>query len=64
MLLLIASWPPTNYNTSLFGENVLLKKILIPIYLPWSTNLGGAINAKELVGNGQITYAMLFKYGS
>ena len=41
------------------GENVLLKKILIPIYLPWSPNLGGVIAAKESGGNGFKSTAIL-----
>ena len=34
-------------------------KIWIPIYLPWSPNLGGVIDAKESGGNGLISSPML-----
>ena len=34
-------------------------KILIPIYLPWSPNLGGVIAAKESGWNGLISSPML-----
>ena len=50
---------PTNYDTSLLGENVLLEEIWIPIYLPWSPNLGGVIDTKESGGNGLIFSPML-----
>ena len=34
-------------------------KIWIPIYLPWSPNLDGVIDAKESGGNGLISSPML-----
>ena len=41
--------PPPNYNTSLLGGKCIAEKILIPIYLPGSTNLGRVVYAKESV---------------
>ena len=37
------------YNTSFLGEKCIAEKILIPIYLPGSTNLGRVVYAKESV---------------
>ena len=49
----------TNYDTSLLGRKCIAEKIWIPIYLPWSANLGGVIDTNESGRNGLISSPML-----